>query len=289
MKFKDVLELAFKPPYELNNNQEKKIQFLASSIFLLVFFYVLSYFFVGVLMKLDYLPFFLSLYFTSILANYIGTYYWRFLDEKYGMLPIKSPFSYSYQGYVVIFVLVSPMFFFVMLALGFTSGNFWFGLGGAVALVYPILGMFLRIKTFSDDSMIISKGKSVLPDKVVLPDGKDFYSGEGREVTETIMGFGYMPISYWILSSAVGLYTVGRGFSGIQLHFTNGTPSLEAAVFAIILGLLLQTVYLFPDKLNKIVPIELRTKNGFLFMVVLAFVLFGVSQFLIGIVTALTT
>jgi len=289
MKFRNILGVMFKSTAMLKNEQERRIQFLSSSIFLFVFFYVLSYFFVGFLMKLDYLPFFLSLYFPSILASYIGTYYWKFLDEKYGMLPIKSPFSYSYQGYVVIFVLFSPMFFFVMVALGLTSGNFWFGLGGAVALTYPILGMFFRIKTFSDDSIIISKGKTVLPDKVVLPDGKGLYSGEERVVTETVRGFGFMPLSYWILASAVGLYTIGRGFSGIQLHFTNRTPSLEAAVFTIILGLLLQTLYLFPDKLNKIVPIELRTKKGFLFMFVLAFVLFGVSQFLIGIVTVLTS
>jgi len=86
------------------------------------------------------------------------------------MLPIKSPFSYSYQGYVVIFCFIFADVLFVMVALGLTSGNFWFGLGGAVALTYPILGMFFRIKTFSDDSIIISKGKAVLPDKVVLPE-----------------------------------------------------------------------------------------------------------------------
>ena len=285
MKFRNILGVIFKSPAMLKNEQERRIQFFSSSIFLFVFFFVLSYFFVGFLMKLDYLPFFLSLYFPSILASYIGTYYWKFLDEKYGMLPIKSPFSYSYQGYVVIFVLFSPMFFFVMLSLGLTSGNFWFGFGGAVAVVYPILGMFLRIRTFSDDSIIISKGKAVLLEKVVLPDGKEIYSGGENEVSETVRGFGFMPISYWILASAVGLYTVGRGFSGIQLHFTNGTPSLETAIFTIILGLMLQTLYLFPDKLNKIVPLELRTRKGFLFMFLLTFVLFGLSQFLIGLVT----
>ncbi|NYB52633.1 MAG: hypothetical protein HVN35_08765 [Methanobacteriaceae archaeon] len=288
MEFRNILSLMFKSPAKLKNEQERRIQFLSSSIFLFIFFYVLSYLFVGVLMKLDYFPFFLSLYFTSILANYIGTYYWKVLDEKYSMLPTKSTFSYSYQGYVMIFVLFSPMFFFVMLSLGLTSDNFFFGLGGAVALVYPILGMFIRIKTFNDDSIIIPTGKAVLPDKVVLPDGKELSSGK-KEVTETVRGFGFMPISYWILASAVGLYTVGRGFSGIQLHFTNGTPSLEAAIFSIFLGLLLQTLYLFPDKLNKVVPIELRTKKGFLFMFILAFVLVGVSQFLIGIVTILTS
>lgn len=202
MKFRNILGVMFKSPAMLKNEQERRIQFFSSSIFLFVFFFVLSYFFVGVLMKLDYLPFFLSLYFPSILASYIGTYYWKFLDEKYGMLPIKSPFSYSYQGYVVIFVLFSPMFFFVMLSLGLTSGNFWFGFGGAVAVVYPILGMFLRIRTFSDDSIIISKGKAVLPEKVVLPDGKEIYSGGENEVSETVRGVWFY--AYFLLDSCIG-------------------------------------------------------------------------------------
>ncbi|MCZ3366221.1 MULTISPECIES: hypothetical protein [Methanobacterium] len=269
-------------PWKLDG-EERKIHILLNVVLGIPILYLLSYIFAN-LMKLHYLPFFFALCF-FLIAWIFYVYYWDQLDSKYGLKPFQSPFPYSYQGYIILFTLSAPAFFFLMLALGLTSGNFWFGLGGAVALVYPILGMFFRIKTFSDDSILIPKGKAVLPDKVVLPDGKELSSGEGRVVTETVKGFGFMPLSYWILASAVGLYTVGRGFSGIQLHFTSGTPPLEAAIFTIILGLLLQTVYLFPDKLNRIVPIELRTKKGFLFMFVLAFVLFGVSQFLIGIVT----
>ncbi|OEC88643.1 MULTISPECIES: hypothetical protein [Methanobacterium] len=268
-------------PWKLDG-EERKIHILLNVVLGIPILYLLSYIFAN-LMKLHYLPFFFALCF-FLIAWIFYVYYWDQLDSKYGLKPFQSPFPYSYQGYIILFTLSAPAFFFLMLALGLTSGNIWFGLGGAVALVYPILGMFFRIKTFSDDSILIPKGKAVLPDKVVLPDGKELSSGEGRVVTETVKGFGFMPISYWILASAVGLYTVGRGFSGIQLHFTSGTPPLDAAVFIIVLGLLLQTLYLFPDKLNKIVPIELRTKKGFLFMFALAFVLFGISQFLIGIV-----
>ncbi|EKF86873.1 hypothetical protein [Methanobacterium formicicum] len=270
-------------PWKLDE-KERKIHILINALLGVPILYLLSYIFAN-LMKLQYLPFFFALCF-FLIAWIFYVYYWDRLDSKYGLKPFQSPFPYSYQGYVILFTLSAPAFFFLMLSLGLTSGNIWFGLGGAVALVYPILGMFLRIKTFNDDSIIISKGKAVLPDKVVLPDGKELYSGGENEVTETVRGFGFMPISYWILASAVGLYTVGRGFSGIQLHFTNGTPSLEVVVFTIFLGLILQTLYLFPDKLNKIIPIDLRTNKGFLVMIVLSFVLFGVSQFLIGFVTA---
>jgi len=146
-----------------------------------------------------------------------------------------------------------------MLMMGQIKGNFWFGLGGAVAVVYPIIGMFLRIKTFSDESIPF----------------------EG--------GFGFMPFSYWILAEALGVFTIGGGFWSISSYLSNGVPSLEFIIASIAVGLLLQTVYLFPDKLDKIVPIDLGSKNGFLFMFVLAFVLFGISQFLIGFVGVLTS
>ena len=259
MDFKYIWHLTFKPASKLRNNQERRIQFLSSSILMAVFFYFLTYSFVGLLMHLNYLPFFLALYVPFVVGDYILTFHWRSLDKRYGMTPTRSPFSCSYQGYVVIFAIASPMFLFGMLALGFDTGNFWFGLGGAVAMVYPAFGMFLRIGTFNDKSI-------------------RYYSKD----------FGYMPVSYWLISTFLGFYTVGAGFSDITLHFTKGTPSLEAAIFTIIIGLLVQTVYLFPDKLNRIVPIELRTKKGFEFMVLLSVILFGISQLLIGVVTALT-
>lgn len=217
-------------------------------------------------------------------------YFWDRLDKKYRITPGRSaPLALVYQVIVIWLLCASPTFFFLMLIIGSTSGNIFFGLGGAVAVVYPIVGMFLRIKTFSDDSRIIGKKKVVLPDrkrplrvpKAALPNIS--------EVIETVEGPGFIPISYWIMAEALGVYTIGWGFSNINLYFSTGSPSLEAAVFAIVLGLLLQTLYLFPDKINKVVPIELKTKNGFLFMFVMAFVLFGISQFLIGFVVALTS
>ena len=251
------IELLSKMPYELNE-AERKTQALLIIPVGLIFGFIFSYVWFGILIGINFIPFFLALCLMTISVFFV-LYCWDNFDKKYGMKPIKSPFQLSYQGYVIIMLCWAPTFFFGMLTLGLSTSNLWFGLGGAIAVVYPIIGMILRIKTFSDDN--------------ILP-----YKGD----------FGFMPIAYWILSAALGLFTVGLGFSDIHLYFANRSPSLEAAVFTIILGLLVQSVYLFPDKLNKIVPIELRTKNGFLFMFVLAFVLFGVSQWLIGIVTALT-
>lgn len=282
MKQRSISEIFFKLPDELNED-ERRIQIFLLIPFGLFFNLILSYIWFVILMGLDFIPFFLALSF--IIVGIISVlHYWDKLDRKYGMMPVESPYQLSYQGYLILLLLTSPAFFLLMVMLGFTSDNFWFGLGGAVAIVYPILGMFLRIKTFSDDSIIIPKGNVVLPEKVVLPNGNEFTYEKG-EVIETVKGFGYMPVAYWIVTVVLGLYTVVRGFSGIHLHFTNGSPSLEAAFFTIVLGLLVQSIYIFPDKLNKIVPIELRSEKGFLFMFIMSFILFGVSQLLIGLVS----
>ena len=276
---KKLSEILFKQPYELNK-EERKTQFIYSSVILIIFFYLFSYVFMTFLMHVNYLPYYLA-FITLIFPNFVYIFYWDELNNKYGIKPVKSPYQISYQGYVILFTLSSPCFFFLMLALGFTSGNIWFGLGGAVAVVYPILIMFLRIETFNDDSITISKGIVKLPENLVLPNGEAITSE--NVINETINGFGYMPLSYWLVSVSLGLFTVGAGFSEIKLYVTNGTPSLQVAFLMIIIGLLIQTVYLLPDKINKIVPIDLRTKNGFIFMFVFAFLLFGISQYLFGI------
>ena len=295
MKQRSISKIFFKMPYELNES-ERKTQALLLIPFGLIFGFIFSYVWFGIIMGTNFIPLFLAV--CLITAGVVSVlYYWDKLDKKYGMKPINSSFQLSYQGYVIILLCWAPTFFFMMLELGFNSGNLWFGLGGALALVYPILGMFLRIKTFSDDKIVFSR-KVVLPNvnrsrpsripKAALPNIKGNLPSGDRKVTETIRGFGFMPVAYWTLSALLGLYITGGGFSDIYLHFAKGFPSLEAAVFTIILGLLVQSVYLFPDKLNKVVPIELRSKNGFWFMAALVFVLFGVSQFVIGVVTGLT-
>jgi len=218
-------------------------------------------------------------------------YYWDELDAKYKFRSNIFNLSYQFQVLLLIF-LISPILFFGMLSLGLTTNNIWFGVGGAVATLYPVVLMFLRVETFSDDSILISE-------KVILPAINNKRSGVprealpninfSREVTETKRGFGYMPLAYWILSVLLGVYITGTGFSDIHWYFVKGSPSLGVAIFTIVLGLVVQSVYLFPDKLNRVVPVELRTKNGYWFMVILSFVLFVVSWFLISVVTALTT
>lgn len=241
-------------PWKLNKN-EKKIHILMNILLGIPILYIMYQIFTN-LLKIHYMSFYFALCF-FLVAWILYVYFWDKLNLKYGLKPVRSPFPYSYSGYVILFTLSSPGFFFMMLSGGLESGNFWFGLGLGVAVVYPILFMFFRIRTFSDRSIPVGGG------------------------------FGFMPLSYWILSVALGFFTVVRGFSGLNFYLSDGSVSLEFVVISIIIGLVVQSVVLFPDKLNKVVPLDLRTKNGFLFMFALALVLYGVSQFLIDFMKAL--
>lgn len=251
-KFKRMRGLLFSMPYELTED-ERKIQILLFIPVGLVIC-VISSWIIGALFG-GLILFFLA-FCLLIPGIVLIIYFWDKLDKRYGMRQVRSPLVISYQGLVIFLLSWAPAFFFIMLTMGVINGNIFFGLGAGIAVVYPILGMFLRIKTFSDESI-------------------------------TDEGMGYIPISYWIMAMALGIFTIGRGFSYINMYISKGFPSLEFIIASIVTGLLLQTLYLFPDKLDRIVPIDLRTKNGFLFMFALAFVLYGVSQFLIDFMKVL--
>jgi len=240
------------------SSEEKKLLAMPVLMYIIPIFFLFTYFLFNVLMKLNFIPFFLAFCFL-VVGGIALLYFWDLLDERYGLKPVRSPFPYSYSGYVILFTLSSPGFFFMMLSGGLESGNFWFGLGLGVAVVYPILFMFFRIHTFSDRSIPVGGG------------------------------FGFMPLSYWILSVALGFFTVVRGFSGLNFYLSDGSVSLEFVVISILIGVVVQSVVLFPDKIDRLVPFDLRTKKGFIFMIVLAFILFGLSQFLIMFLTAFLT
>jgi len=254
-KYKRMLKILFRMPYELSEAERKTQIMLFIPLGLIICFIFSGV--LGILIGSDFILFFPA-FCLLIPGIVLVVYFWDKLDKKYGMREVSSPLVISYQGLVIFLLSWAPAFFFLMLTLGVISDDIFFGFGAGIAVVYPIVGMFLRIKTFSDESI-------------------------------TNEGGGYIPISYWIIAMALGIFTIGSGFSSISSYINEGIPSLEFIIASIVIGLLLQTLYLFPDKLDRIVPFDLKTKNGFLFMFVLAFVLFEVSQFLIGTVGVLTS
>ena len=153
--------------------------------------------------------------------------------------------DYSYEG-MVLWLLPSTLIAMVVLFYPFAvvRDNLPFYLGAMLGFLYPSLIMLLRLKTFSDTKI---KGST---------------------------GLGYHPGAYLAISLGAGWFMTVRGFS--MLNFPN-IPS-ELAYITIILGLVAQTIPLFPDYIDKISPTDLRSKTGLLFMGIVAVVLFIVTN-----------
>lgn len=153
--------------------------------------------------------------------------------------------DYSYEGMVFwilpSFALIAIVMFYPF---AIVRNNLPFYLGAMVGFLYPSLIMFLRLKTFSDTCI--------------------------NEET----GLGYHPGAYLAVSLGAGWFMTARGFS--MLNFQDIPAQL--AYFVIALGLIAQTIPLFPDYLDRIVPVDLRSKAGLHFMGILAVALFIITH-----------
>jgi len=153
--------------------------------------------------------------------------------------------DYSYEGMVMWML---PSFALVLIVMFYpfavVRNNLPFYIGAMVGFLYPSLIMLFWLKTFSDAS--IKKDADL----------------------------GYHPGAYLVISLGAGWFMTARGFS--MLNFQN-IPS-ELAYITIALGLVAQSVPLFPDYLDKIVPFDLRSKAGLRFMGILAVFLFIVTH-----------
>lgn len=148
----------------------------------------------------------------------------------------------TYEGIILetpLVILAMAVFFYYPFAV--SLNNFPIYLGFVMIFFFPFIILLLRIRTFSDSSIL--------------------------ERT----GIGYHPAYCFLLSVFAGGYTTGTGFS--MLNFPDKDPS-GLAFSMIIVGLIAQTIPLFPDYINKIVPFEIRSKFGYKFMVILAVVIF---------------
>jgi hypothetical protein len=248
---KKGLEIAFKSNMDGYNKKLKKE--ILSTIYFIPLIFITTYVWFEVMRGLNFLPFFLAFCTIPVMVT-IYFYYYGKLTKRYGN-------GKSEQMVIILTLTFAPLFLLGSIAMGITTNNIPFGIGLGVSTIYPLLFMFKRIKTFSDKNVPKYDGP-----KMSIP-----------------LGPGYIPIGYWLLSALLGFQTTGRGFSALYFYFIKGNPSLEFCLVSILVGLVVQSIILFPDKLNKIVPIDLRTRNGFGFMFVLTIVLFLVSCFVMGL------
>ena len=122
--------------------------------------------------------------------------------------------------------------------------NFPFYLGWLFLTIYPLVVMIIRKNTFSDNSIPSARNPVYV--------GRNLVSG----------GPGYNPLYYLLFSLAIGASSTVWGFS--MLNFPD--IPIQEGLITVFMGLIGQTLVLFPDKLNKISPVDTRTRKGLYFM-----------------------
>lgn len=201
----------------------------------------------------------LALFFCAFLENRIFSKLEKILGVKLKNDKSFSRFSYTYEGrsweYLFAVIIIAITIYYPV-AIGYNNLPFYIGFIFIAA--YPLVVMILRSKTFSD--------KSIPSHSTPVYVGRNTVSG----------GPGYNPFYYLLFSFAIGGMTTVWGFS--MLNFSD--ISLNQSLTHIILGIIGQTIVLFPDKINKISPYDTRTQKGL-------FIMMGVTITIIIVITLL--
>ncbi len=155
-----------------------------------------------------------------------GSYNDRSADLTYEG-QVSELFFPSIISSILLFVFISPI-------------NIFGALGFALGILFPSFMLLLRVRTFSDDSILSSTGK------------------------------GYSPIQSYILSLLAGIFSFIIGFS--MLNFD--TPHFVAYTM-IIMAFIASLIPLLPDKINKFLSYDIRSERGYSFLRKLnAFIIF---------------
>lgn len=146
----------------------------------------------------------------------------------------------TYEGMIIeLFNPVSLMAIFLYFPLK-GKGIYW---GFVVSWLYPAVMELLRIKTFGE--------RNILPQT----------------------GVGYHPVYIYFMAVFAGIGFLLGGFGILNFH----NPSISSILF-ILIGIGMQTIFMFPDYINRIVPFEIRSPKGHLFLaVLLIFMIFFVD------------
>lgn len=158
----------------------------------------------------------------------------------------KGMKCYTYEGLtwvLLMYLIILPIVLYYPVAVVDQNLPCYFGF--VFICMYPPIIMLLRRDTFNDNS---------------IPSSRNPISFGSNLVND---GPGYNPVYYLLFSFLIGGSCTLWAFS--QLNFLNHPLSIE--VSRIIVGIIGQTVILFPDKINKISPVDTRTRKGLSFMI----------------------
>lgn len=154
----------------------------------------------------------------------------------------------TYNGFIIEFfsgiILGDIMVFLIVYQL-----NFYGAIGVMVAFTFPWLLLFLRRNTFHESNI--------------------------NPWTEK----GYEPITFYIWSFVTGVFTFLLGFSMLNFNISYHVP-----LIMIFMGFISFSVILFPDKINRFISYDIRSKRGYEFLqklVVLIIVINAVVYFIL--------
>ena len=188
-----------------------------------------------------------------IIPLFCVEYYSSELNEKYGIGDVNLFWPQSFKFYLFVFLAGTISEFLIVLWLCIINFSWPYFLLLFLVCV-PITGMFLRFDVFgNDDSVIIQKE----------PENYDF---------------GYAPAFYFMFSEVLLIWTFLYGFGYAQFQNKYDLPFATVSLtgqILMILGLFIAwLIVLHPDKINKIFPLEIRSKEGCLIFLGGIFLLF---------------
>ncbi len=165
-----------------------------------------------------------------------------YLDDKYGLF-YEEYKGLSYQGVVLFFIPVSIAFAFIIYSMAFHIGGVYSAMGFCLAALYPAFFMFLRINVYKNEN----SRKLLTQDK------------NGNAITEYVIG--YHPAIYYVFGSLISCHLIG--FSLMKVISSIAESNLDIGyLLYFICSLLIVSFILSPDIANKILPFELKRKNG---------------------------
>lgn len=169
--------------------------------------------------------------FSSIILILI-VYERDYLNERYVLFDLGYP-GISYQGLVFFLFGVSALLSSGVCILAFKQGGLYSAIAFGLVDFLPPIFMFLRLKVYSNDSR------------------------------NNNLGFGHHPFYYYVLSLMVCNGPMGVSLLWVFKSIFQNSMPLNSSLFYFVLAFCLLCFVLSPDKVNKILPFELKTERGF--------------------------
>ncbi len=198
------------------------------------------------------------------MASYFSIiiYHRDYLDKKYKMFYDEFE-GISYQCVIFLLITLSIGLSFGFFGMALIDGGIYSAIAFSISVYFPAIFMLLRINVYRNENSRLLK---------VVND-------EGEETCEEVIG--YHPFAYYLLG-----ITLSRGPLGVSLHNILNSIFLNEGVLAynvvwFVLSICLGCFILSPDIANRILPFELKTRDGLIKFLFISWVLIGVLLLLI--------